>query len=122
MSLNFLSFTALVFCFSASASANNDNAYLKLHQATGLYEQYVSKQCASGKAEAQKLLYSLDDPTIAKNLRTKINELKKLIGRNKTLSVTELESFRLSIYELQERLKLRHEDSWHDELVAQCKS
>ena len=103
------------------ALSENNEAYFKLHQATGYYEQFVGKRCASGKEHARKLLESVSHQKIGPTLEAKVSQLNDWLSGNRNPAITALEAFRFSIHELQEQLNLHHEARWHDEIVAQCK-
>src|SRR5689334_15645860 len=104
---------------NAAAAHWGDEAYFKLHQATGYYEQYLAGHCASGKSKAFDLInqFNGNDP---KELNAKVIELKIFL-KDESTPVAKLESFRLSIHEMQKRLNLNHQTKWHDEVAKACK-
>jgi len=104
-------------------STNTDNdIYYKLHQATGFYEQYLSGHCSIGKKEALNFLNSLPNQKINLELSVKISGLKDKLKGEKKPSTYDLESFRLSIHEMQNNLSFIHQKKWHDDIVAECKA
>lgn len=110
------------FATSAFASISMDAAFFKLHQATGFFEQYVAGHCPLGKESAVNALTSLENQRLNDEIMNKIGELRTKISGKMVPKVTDLESFRLSIHQMQERLKLRHEQRWHDEIVKECRT
>lgn len=109
------------FAISASAIAPTDGPFFTLHQATGFFEQYLAGRCPIGKAKALSTLGSLEKPDRDSEVTRKISELMKMISGKTAHGVTDLESFRLSIHQMQERLGLHHERRWHDDITKECR-
>jgi hypothetical protein len=113
---------ALLFLpLSAWAASVTDTAYFNLHQATGFFELYIGQQCPSGKQKAVLLLESLRGANLNKEVAAKAKQLSTWIGQTKAPPMAEIESYRLSLHRLQERLELPHKKDWHEAVVAQCK-
>ena len=107
--------------FSFASTAENNSAYFKLHQATGFFEQYVAGNCPLGKGRALTLLKPLGSQKVDVEIKKRVNDLATKTSDKGSLQVTDLESFRLSIHQVQERLGLHHEEHWHNDLLKECK-
>jgi hypothetical protein len=111
----------LLYSFVLLASADDNAAFFKLHQATGFFEQFVAGGCSSGKTKAQSLLIALGKQKLDPDLHDQIRKLKRLVDSKVVPTVGDLEKFRLSIHQIMERKRFNHEQSWHDEVLAGCK-
>lgn len=116
----FHSLTLLIFAISVWALPNTDGAYFKLHQATGFFEQFTAGHCSIGKQKARALLIDLETVNSNPDLAGKSAQLMKMIGAEKIPTVAEIESFRLSIHEIQENMHLNHKSNWHEAVVSEC--
>src|ERR1044072_1261423 len=111
----------LLLPLSAWSASVTDNAYFNLHQATGFYELYIGQQCPSGKQKAVLMLEALRGASLNKEVAAKAKQLSTWIGQAKAPPIAEIESYRLSLHKLQERLELPHKKDWHEAVVSECK-
>lgn len=118
--MNFIIIIFFMFPIFSWASNIDDEIYFKFHQAVGLHELYNNKRCPNGDDMALRLIKSLN-PT-NKELKEKLLEFKAILEGKKSQSQYDSEIYRLSIHLIQEKLGLKHQSSWHEQVISECKS